>query len=512
VVRAAESGPPPSASPRPAAEKRLGKREVLTIISGLALAMFLSALNQTIVATALPTIGRAFDDFENLSWVVIAYLLTSTLVAPLYGKLSDIYGRRGMMLMALGIFMAGSAASAAAPSMLMLILARGLQGIGGGGIVPLSQSIIADAVPPRERGYYQTYTGAVWIIAGAGGPVLGGLIAEHLHWSVIFWLNVPLTFIAALLSHRQLKLLPRHQRAHKIDVVGGALMMAAATALLLALTWGGTRYPWLSQQIFILIAVAGLLTASFIWWVLRVPEPFLPIAVLNNPVMRFGSLTSACSQGVSIGLTIFVPLYYELVHGLSASASGLALIPIMMMITPGSFMSSRAMLYMTHYKRVPIVLLGLGVVAVGWLALDPLMSVWGVVVVMCAVGLGAGSSYPTVTVSIQNAVAHHQVGIAMGTMNFFRALASAFVVAVMGAIMLAGLGTAPQRGAISATVVTVAASAPVSQFAHTFSCIFAVAAGFLLIGMIALIAMEERPLRATVMVMPSRESQAEAAE
>ena len=176
----------------PSTERKLGRREVVAIIGGLALAMFLGALNQTIVATALPTIGRAFDDFENLSWVVIAYLLTSTVVAPLYGKLSDIYGRRGMMLVALGVFMAGSAACAAAPSMLMLILGRGLQGIGGGGIVPLTQSIIADAVPPRERGYYQAYTGSVWIVAGAAGPVLGGVIAEHLHWSMIFWLNVPL--------------------------------------------------------------------------------------------------------------------------------------------------------------------------------------------------------------------------------------------------------------------------------------------------------------------------------
>jgi MFS family permease len=512
VARAAGAVPQPLGSARPAAEPKLGKREVLTIISGLALAMFLSALNQTIVATALPTIGRAFDDFENLSWVVIAYLLTSTVVAPLYGKLSDIYGRRGMMLVALGVFMAGSAASAAAPSMLMLILGRGLQGIGGGGIVPLAQSIIADAVPPRERGYYQTYTGAIWIIAGAGGPVLGGVIAEHLHWSVIFWLNVPLTFVAALLSHRQLKLLPRHERARKIDVTGAALMMAAATALLLALTWGGTRYPWLSQQIAALIIGASVLAAVFVWWVLRTPQPFLPIAVLNNPVMRVGSLTSACSQGVSIGLTIFVPLFYELVHGLSASDSGLALIPIMMMITPGSFMSSRAMLYMTHYKRVPIVLLALGSIAVGLLALYPLMPVWGVVVVMCFVGLGAGSSYPTVTVSIQNAVAHHQVGIAMGTMNFFRALASAFVVAVMGAIMLAGLGAAPQRGAASA-VIAVAANATAGQLAHTFSFVFALAAAFLLIGVIALMVMEERPLRGTVIVTPSnREPSTEGAE
>src|SRR5271156_486829 len=239
----------PDAGGHGSTERKLGRREVIAIIGGLALAMFLGALNQTIVATALPTIGRAFDDFENLSWVVIAYLLTSTIVAPLYGKLSDIYGRRGMMLVALGVFMAGAVACAAAPSMLMLILARGLQGVGGGGIIPLSQSIIADAVPPRERGYYQAYTGSVWVLAGAGGPVLGGVIAEHLHWSMIFWLNIPLTLAAALLSHPQLKLLPRHERAHKLDLVGAALMMLSAIALLLALTWGGTRYPWLSQQI-----------------------------------------------------------------------------------------------------------------------------------------------------------------------------------------------------------------------------------------------------------------------
>jgi EmrB/QacA subfamily drug resistance transporter len=491
-----------------AGERKLGKREVLTIISGLALAMFLSALNQTIVATALPTIGRVFNDFENLSWVVIAYLLTSTVVAPLYGKLSDIYGRRGMMLVALGVFMAGSAAAAAAPSMLMLVLARGLQGIGGGGIIPLSQSIIADAVPPRERGYYQAYTGSIWVLAGAGGPVLGGIIAEHLHWSVIFWLNVPLALIAALLSHRQLRLLPRHERARKLDLVGAGLMMASAIALLLALTWGGTRYLWLSPQIVTLLVGAAVLTAVFIWWVLQVREPFLPIAVMTNQVMRVGSMVSSCSQGVSIGLTIFVPLYYEMLHGMSASDSGLALIPLMMMVTPGSFMSSRAMLRTRHYKRVPLVLLILGAIAVGVLAFDPLMPIWGVVVVMCLVGLGAGSSYPTVTVSIQNAVPHHQVGVAMGAMNFFRALASAFVVAVMGAIMLAGLGAAPQRGGASSATVTAAVGASSEQLVRTFGFIFAVAAGFMVLGIIALILMEERPLRATVLEpIPNREAE-----
>ncbi len=489
-------------APPPATETKLGRREVVGIIGGLALAMFLGALNQTVVATALPTIGRAFDDFENLSWVVIAYLLTSTLVAPLYGKLSDIYGRRGMMLVALGVFVAGSAASAVAPNMLMLIVARGLQGLGGGGIVPLTQSIIADAVPPRERGYYQAYTGSVWVIAGAGGPVLGGVIADHLHWSLIFWLNVPLGIVAALLSQRQLKRLPQHERAHKIDLTGAGLMMLSALALLLALTWGGTRFPWLSQPIITLVVAAVLLSAAFIWWVLHVAEPFLPVAVLNNPVMRVGTVATACTQGVNIGLTIFVPLYYELVHGLSASDSGLALIPIVMMTTPGSFLSGRAMLHLDRYKWVPILLLSLATAAVLWLVFDPLMPVWTVAVVMCLVGMGTGSSYPVVTVSIQNAVSHHQIGVAMGAMNFFRALASAFVVALMGAIMLAHLGAAPERGA-APTVVTVAQNATIEVLAHMFSFIFALAAGFLLLGIAALVLMEERPLRTTIRAVPA---------
>ncbi len=496
------------------AERKLTKREVVAIIGGLALAMFLSALDQTIVATALPTIGRALGDFENLPWVVIAYLLTATMVAPLYGKLSDIYGRRRVMLVALGVFMAGSAASAAASSMLMLILGRALQGFGGGGIVPLTQSIIADIVPPRERGYYQAYTGSVWITAGAVGPLFGGFISQHLHWSMIFWPNLPLCLLAALLSNRKLKLVPQHERSHKIDLAGAGLMMASALTLLLALTWGGTRYAWLSQQILILIIVAAALSILFVWWMQRAPEPFLPITVLNNPIMRVGCVTTACAQGVNIGLTIYVPLYYQLVHGLSATASGMALIPIVMMTTPGSYLSGRAMLYLNHYKFVPIVMLSFATTAVVLLALYPLLPVWVVAMIMCLVGMGTGSSYPVVTVSIQNAIAHRQIGVAMGTMNFFRALASSFVVAIMGAIMLANLGAAPERGGPASNAVTaiVGGSATEDLLVRTFSYIFAVGAMFLVIAIVMLIVMEERPLRTTVLAPAAREAPAESAE
>jgi MFS family permease len=216
----------------------LTKADVRKIFCGLTLGMFLSALNQTIVATALPTIGRDFGDFENLSWVIIAYLLSSTVVSPLYGKLSDIHGRRAMMLLAIGFFLVGSIISAAAPNMAMLIVGRTLQGIGGGGIVPITQTTIADMVTPRERGRYQAYIGTSWIVAGLTGPALGGAIAEHLHWSVIFWLNVPFGIFAALLAYHAMKRLPRHQWPHQLDIVGAALMIAAATTLLLALTSG----------------------------------------------------------------------------------------------------------------------------------------------------------------------------------------------------------------------------------------------------------------------------------
>ena len=345
--------PEPPSGPQPG-RWVLSHGEIRTIVFGLMLAMFLAALNQTIVATALPTIGRDFRDFELLPWVVTAYLLSSTVVAPLYGKLSDIHGRRAMMLAAVGIFTAGSVACALATDMIMLILGRALQGIGGGGILPLAQSILADAVAPRERGHYQAYMGSVWVTAGLGGPVIGGILAEHFHWSIIFWFNVPLGLIAAVMAQRSLKRLPRHERKHKLDLLGAGLMTAAAIPLLLALTWGGTRYPWLSVPIAALILASAVLSVLFVWRLLSASEPFLPLPILANPVMRMGTVCTSFSQGVVIGLTIFLPLYYEVVHKFTASDSGLALIPIVVMSTPGSILAGRAMMVLTHYKRVPV--------------------------------------------------------------------------------------------------------------------------------------------------------------
>ena len=474
--------------------KALTHAEVRTIFFGLMLGMFLAAINQTIVATAMPTIGRDFGDFENLPWIVTSFLLTSTAAAPLYGKLSDIYGRRAMMLTAIAIFTVGSAACALAPNMLSLILGRALQGAGGGAIFPVAQSVIADIIAPRERGRYQTYTGIVWVSAGVGGPVLGGVIAEHLHWAFVFWFNVPLGLIAAWLAFVQLKRLPRHERRHKLDLLGAVLMIAGAIPLLLALTWGGARYPWLSLPIVSLLAVAFVLSVLFAWRVSTAPEPFLPIPVLANPVVRWGIAATTCAMGTSIALTIYVPLYYEMVQNLTASDSGLALITIVVMTTPGSIFAGRIMMHRQHYKWVPISFLAVGIAALLALAWYPRMPVLDVVIALAIVGIAIGSVYPVGTVSVQNAVSRHQVGTAMGAMNFFRALGSAFLVAIMGAIVLAGFGAAPQRGAGTAKLVA-AASGLHGDLSTVFSWVFVAAAVSLALGLVSLVMMEERPLR-----------------
>src|SRR5437899_4222746 len=214
----------PSIAPR----APLTQREVRTILMSLLLTMFLAALDQTIVATALPTIGRQFHDVSNLSWVITAYLLASTAVAPVFGTLSDIYGRRAMIITALTLFIAGSVLCALAPNMVVLILARGLQGLGGGGIMPVVQTVISDVVSPRERGQYQAYFSGVWMLAGLGGPVLGGVFAEHLHWSMIFWINVPLALGALFLLLPKMGKIPVFHRRRQVDWLGGMLSMASA--------------------------------------------------------------------------------------------------------------------------------------------------------------------------------------------------------------------------------------------------------------------------------------------
>ncbi len=292
------------------------------IVVGVLVTMLLAALDQVMVATALPTIAASLGDVDNMSWVVTANLLCGTAATPLYGKLSDIHGRRTMMLIAIGIYAAGSLACALAPTMPMLILGRALQGLGGGGLMPLVQTIIGDVASPRDRPRYQSYTSSTFIISMVGGPLMGGFVAEHLHWSWIFWVNLPLCALAFLFTHNVLRRLPRHDHPHELDVLGAVLMVGAAIALMLALSWGGRRYGWASPQILGLCAASAALWILFAWRVMTAAEPFIPLAVLRDGAVCVGTLVAFFAVGAMIALTIFLPLYAQLALGLSVSEFG----------------------------------------------------------------------------------------------------------------------------------------------------------------------------------------------
>lgn len=419
----------------------MSHEDIRSILFGIMLAMFLAALDQTIVATAMPTIGRELGDVTHLSWVVTSYLLASTAVTPLYGKLADIHGRRVVLLSGIVIFVIGSAACALAPSLWVLVLARFVQGLGGGGLIALAQTIMADMVPPKERGRYQVYIATVFMTSSLLGPVLGGVIAEALHWSVIFWINLPLGLCAYWMTSSALKRLPRHERPHKLDMLGAVLITAATMTLLLALSWGGTHYPWTSAPIGGLIALSLLFWLGFAWRLRTADEPLIPLDILANPVVRMGTIAAGFGMGTFIGLTIYLPVYFETVAGLSATYSGLGLLPLTCGTVIGATSSGRAMARLTHYRRVPVAGLSIALVGMALLTIYAgRMPLVPFCLLLGLVSLGLGTMLPVATVSIQNAVLPHQLGTATGTANFFRQIGGALIVAIFGAIVLGGIG------------------------------------------------------------------------
>lgn len=475
-----------------AAHAPLAHTEIRVIVTGVMVAMFLSALDQTIIATALPTIGAQFGDLEGLSWVVTSYLLTGTAVTPLVGKLADIHGPRPVLMGAIALFLVGSVLCALAPGMNWLIIGRAVQGVGGGGLIALAQTIIGLLIAPRERGRYQGYFAIVFITSSIAGPILGGFFAEHLHWSLIFWINVPLGLVAAAMSYRALRRLPAHHHPHRLDILGAALMCAATVALLLALSWGGTHFRWLS------LPILGLLTLSVLLWVgfgLRVAtasEPLMPISILANQVVRTGVPAAAFAMGTLVGLSIQMPLYLEGVMGLTASESGVALIPLMAGVVVGATGAGKVMGSVAHYKRLPLVGLVASMAALSVLALWPLgLPVIVVGLAMGVTGVGLGTVLPVSTVAIQNAVPLPQMGTATGVVNLFRSLGGAVLTAGFGAIVIGMSGI--EASALLERLLE--GRAQVAPLADAFRWVFVAAAASLAVSLVAMIAMEERPLR-----------------
>src|ERR1700676_407903 len=479
-----------SDAPPIAPKAPLTQSEVRTILMSLLLTMFLAALDQTIVATALPTIARQFHDVSSLSWVITAYLLASTAVAPVFGTLADIYGRRGMIITALGLFIAGSILCAVAPNMTMLILARGLQGLGGGGILPLVQTVIADIVTPRERGQYQAYFSGVWMAAGIGGPILGGVFAEHLHWSMIFWINVPLGLASLAMLLPKMGKIPVFHRRRKVDWLGGVLLMAAAVVFMLVLTWGGNRYLWLSPIIIAMVGASIALALAFVWHARNAEEPFLPLSLMGGTVAPYAMASGGFALGAILGLTVHLPLYYEVVYHLSASEAGLALIPLAAVSTMGAAIAGQTMARAKHYKRVAIIGTSCSALLASVLALATL-PLWALLALLSVFALGLGTTFPISVVSLQNSVMRSQVGTITGAMNFFRALMASFTVAAFSAILLMALGADISLGGEHRGPVNSIAPADMGA---AFRYVFGAAAAMLACASLCMILMEEKPL------------------
>lgn len=423
--------PPPPSQP---AEART-HRQILVVFAGLMVAMLLPAMNMTLVATALPTIVGDLGGLSQLSWVITAYLLTSTVVVPLVGKVSDLYGRKPLFQLAIVVFAIGSVLCGVATSMDQLILFRGLQGIGGGALMALTQAIIGDVVSPRQRGRYQGYLGAVFAFSSVAGPLLGGLFVDHLTWRWAFYINVPLALAALVVTQRALHL-PHVRVPHRIDYLGAALLVAAASSLLLATVWGGELYPWGSPVIVGLAGLSVLATIAFVAVELRAPEPMVPLSLFRIPVFTRGSLIGLFAQASLLGALAFLPLYFQAVTGVSATASGLLLLPIISTMLITSIWSGRRITRLGRYRRFPIV--GTGLLTVGFVLLtalgdDPSLLVIGVE--LAIVGAGLGLTMQNVVLAVQNAAPAGQLGVATSGVQFFRMIGAAAGVAAFGALL-----------------------------------------------------------------------------
>ncbi|HEY0700289.1 MAG TPA: MDR family MFS transporter [Micromonospora sp.] len=417
------------------ARPRLTHRQILLLMSGLMTGMLLAALDQTIVGTALPTIVGELGGINHYSWVVTAYLLASTASTPLYGKMADLYGRRPVFLFSIGTFLVGSLLAGLSQNMVQLILTRGVQGLGAGGLMTLAFTIISDVVTPRERGRYQGMFGAVFGLASVAGPLVGGYFAET-NWRWIFYVNVPLGVAAIVICWHVMRLIPFRRRPHSIDWLGAALLVAGVSCLLLGLSWGGNEYPWGSVTIIGLFVAGAVLAVFFLLQERRAGEPILPLRLFRRPTFALSNAAGFVLGLVMFGSIIFIPLYLQIVKGASPTRSGLLMLPMMAGIIVTSVLSGRAMSRTGRYKWFPVagsvVLVG-GMLLFTRLRVDT--SLWVAFGFMVVIGIGLGLCMQSLILAAQNAVDRRDLGAGTSTATFFRSLGGSFGVAILGAVL-----------------------------------------------------------------------------
>jgi EmrB/QacA subfamily drug resistance transporter len=491
--------------------RSLSHSEILVVFSGLMTGMLLAALDQTIVATALPTMVGELGGLNHLSWVVTAYLLTSTASTPLYGKISDLYGRKILFQFAIVVFLTGSALAGLSQSMSQLIAFRAVQGLGAGGLIAMALAIIGDVVSPRERGRYQGYMGGVFAVASVAGPLIGGLFVDHFSWRWVFYVNIPVGLVALVVTSAVLNL-PFVRRPHSIDYLGAVLLVAAVTATLLVTVWGGSEYAWTSSVIIVLSIAAVVFIVLFLLQERRATEPILPLRLFRNSIFSVASATGFIVGLAMFGAIVFLPVYLQVVNGISPTRSGLLLVPLMAGLLTSSITSGRAISRFGRYKIFPVV--GTAIMTVGlflFTFLDKETSPFLAAVFMVVLGAGIGLVMQVLVLAVQNGVEHRDLGTATSASTFFRSMGGAFGTAVFGAIFasrlsseLSGLiptGVDLRADAVLGSPQQILALPPdtyqlvISAFTRAIDSVFWWAIPFGVLAFVLTLALKEVPLR-----------------
>jgi len=488
----------------------LSHKQILVVMIGVMSGMLLAALDQSIVGTALPRITSELGGLDKLSWVVTAYLLTATAMTPLWGKISDLYGRRLIFQVAISIFLLGSALCGFSQNITELIGFRALQGIGGGGLFAIALSIIGDVIPPRERGRYGGYFGAVFGVSSVAGPLLGGFFTDGPGWRWIFYVNLPIGIAALFITSVALKM-PVVRRDHKIDYLGALTIVAAVASLLLYLDWRGKNYGWTEAGALGLLTLTVVLIGVFVLVENRAAEAIIPLRLFRNSTFRIGNLFGFCAGVAMFGAIIFLPVYLQAVRGYSATRSGLAMVPAVAGILVLSIASGQIMTRTGRYKVFPIVgsaLIIVSLLAMSTLAVDT--PYWRLAAYMFVFGAGLGMTMQTLVTAIQNDISYRDMGAATSSTTFFRQMGGAVGTAVFGAVLssrlamyiadsLGPVGSNGGRVDVNNVRALQSLHEPVrslvlTAFAHALDDVFRIGVPFLVIAFVIALFLKEKPL------------------